>query len=339
MALELLHDADLGRLNSFGVPARAARMITIDANEAIDEALALVPAGEPRLVLGGGSNLLFTRDFEGTILRVRTRGRETLEGGRPGEALVCAQAGESWSEFVRWALSERLYGLENLSLIPGTVDAAPIQNIGAYGVELEDFFLSLDAVDLASGERRTFDRDACRFAYRDSVFKRPGGERWMILGVRLLLSRVPRPRFDYRDLREELERAAIAQPTPEDVARAVVAVRTRKLPDPAQLGNAGSFFKNPTLDAAQAGQLLEREPAIPHWPGEGGLKFSAAWMIEQCGFKGAREGDAGVHRQHALVLVNHGRASGAQIWALATRIRESVERRFGVLLEAEPRVI
>jgi UDP-N-acetylmuramate dehydrogenase len=339
MALEILANAELSALNTFGVQARAARLLTIDAAEDIERALALVPAGDTPLVLGGGSNMLFTRDFDGTILCLRTRGRKILEQRAGSEAIVEVQAGESWTDLVRWTLEQRLYGLENLSLIPGCVGAAPIQNIGAYGVEIGEHFEALDAVDLESGDYRSFDHAACRFAYRDSVFKHAGGTRWLIVRVRLRLSRLARARFDYGDLRDELARASIAQPTPEDVARAVIALRTRKLPDPAQLGNAGSFFKNPVLEATQAALLREREPQIPHWPAAGGVKFSAAWMIERCGMKGLREGDAGVHAHHALVLVNHGRASGAQIWALAKRVREAVADRFGVRLEVEPRVL
>ena len=339
MALEIVPNAELSALNTFGVRARAARLLTIDAAEDIERALALVPKGEAPLVLGGGSNVLFTRDFDGTILRLRTRGRRILEHGAGNEAIVEVQAGEPWTDLVRWTLEQRLYGLENLSLIPGCVGAAPIQNIGAYGVEIGEHFEALDALDLESGEHRTFDNAACRFAYRDSVFKHADGARWLIVRVRLRLSRFARARFDYGDLREELARASIAQPAPEDVARAVIALRTRKLPDPAQLGNAGSFFKNPVVEAAQANLLREREPQIPHWPAAGGVKFSAAWMIEHCGMKGLREGDAGVHVHHALVLVNYGRASGAQIWALATRVREAVADRFGVRLEVEPRVV
>ncbi len=339
MALEIVANAELSGLNTFGVAARAARMLSVDATEDIGRALALLPRGETPLVLGGGSNVLFTRDFDGTILRMRTRGRRILEQRAGSEAVVEVQAGEPWAELVRWTLEQRLYGLENLSLIPGCAGAAPIQNIGAYGVELCEHFEALDAVDLETGEHREFDNAACRFAYRDSVFKNAGGARWLIVRVRLRLSRVARARFDYGELREELARASIAKPAPEDVARTVIALRTRKLPDPAQLGNAGSFFKNPVLEDAQAAVLRAREPQIPHWPATGGLKFSAAWMIERCGMKGLRDGDAGVHAHHALVLVNHGHASGAQIWALATRVRDAVADRFGVHLEVEPRVL
>jgi UDP-N-acetylmuramate dehydrogenase len=253
--------------------------------------------------------------------------------------IVQAAAGEAWDPLVRWTLSQGLAGLENLALIPGTVGAAPIQNIGAYGVELRDCFDSLDAINLGSGTARSFSADDCAFGYRDSVFKHADGADWLVTAVRLRLSRTPDLKLDYGEIRAELTEARIVAPTPTDVADAVTRIRRRKLPDPAVIGNAGSFFKNPLIEPALAAALSAREPGLPCWPSGDQIKVSAAWMIERCGFKGMRVGDAGVHERHALVLVNHGHARGSDILALARQIRGAVETRFGIRLEAEPMVV
>ena len=333
-------DAPLGTLNTFGIRATARALWTLTDPADID---ALLPAlhaeaDGPLLVIGGGSNLLITGDLGQPVLRVAIPGRRIVED-RGDSVIVEAGAGESWDGFVRWTLGLGLAGLENLALIPGTVGAAPIQNIGAYGVELRDVFDSLDAVDLQTGAHRRFDSADCAFGYRDSVFKQPGGARWLVVAVRLRLSRRPVLHLDYGDLREELARAGIARPGPTDVADAVSAIRRRRLPDPAVLGNAGSFFKNPLVQPAVATALQAREPGLPAWPAGDLTTLSAAWMIERCGWKGRREGDAGVHAAHALVLVNHGTATGAELLALARRIRDSVRERFGVEIEPEPVVV
>ncbi|MCL4747172.1 MAG: UDP-N-acetylmuramate dehydrogenase [Burkholderiaceae bacterium] len=334
----IIENADLRRLNTFAVPARAARLVELDETAGASEALAACAGHGPMMVLGAGSNVLFTRDFEGSILRVRTCGRRIVSASGD-EVVVEAQAGESWDGFVRWTLAGALFGLENLSLIPGCVGASPIQNIGAYGVEMCEFFDSLEAIDLDTGAQRRFDAPQCGFAYRDSVFKHGQAARWLILGVRFRLSRTARPRFDYAELRGELARSGVAHPSPDQIARCVVAIRSSKLPDPALLGNAGSFFKNPIVDLPRAKELIDRHPGMPNWPASQGIKLSAAWMIDRCGLKGAREGDAGVHDRHALVLVNHGSARGCDIWALAMRVRDAVHQRFGIVLEPEPTIV
>jgi UDP-N-acetylmuramate dehydrogenase len=332
-----LSDAPLDALNTFGIAARARalwRLEDIADLPAVVAALRDAPGGPP-LVLGGGSNLLLTGDVDRPVLQVTLRGRRVLADD--GDAvLIEAAAGESWDGLVRWSLAQGAAGLENLALIPGTAGAAPIQNIGAYGVELRDCFDSLDAVDLRDGVARRFDAAECAFGYRDSFFKRAGAGHWLVTAVRLRLSRRSTLRLDYGELRDELARAGVDAPSATDVADAVSTIRRRKLPDPAVLGNAGSFFKNPIVDAAFAASLRVREPALPAWPDGPRVKLSAAWMIERCGWKGLREGDAGVHAAHALVLVNHGHASGAQLLSLARRIRDSVRERFGVTLEPEP---
>ncbi|RPH42550.1 MAG: UDP-N-acetylmuramate dehydrogenase [Burkholderiales bacterium] len=330
-------DAPLGGLNTFGIRARARvlwRIAALDELPAVLRAVREDAGGEP-LVLGGGSNLLITGDVDRPVLQVALPGRRILEGD-DDSVLIEAGAGESWDGLVRWSLAQGLSGLENLALIPGTAGAAPIQNIGAYGVEQRDVFDSLDAVDLHAGAARRFDAAECAFGYRDSLFKHAGGSRWLITAVRYRLPRRPRLHLDYGEIREELGRAGRSEPTAVDVADAVTAIRRRKLPDPAVLGNAGSFFKNPLLDPAQAQALIAREPGLPAWPAGDRVKLSAAWMIDRCGWKGHRDGDAGVHAAHALVLVNHGGASGAEVLTLARRIRDSVQSRFGVALEPEP---
>ena len=345
MSLRLLENAPLAGLNTFGVAARARRLVMLEDERDLPQALAALADG-PRLVLGAGSNVLFAGDFDGTILLMRTRGRQVLGDGHGAPfTRIAVAAGESWDETVTWTLEEGLAGLENLAMIPGTCGAAAIQNIGAYGVELCDRFDSLRAVDMDSGEAREFDLPDCRFDYRDSLFKQAGGRHWLILTLRLRVGAGHRPVLQYGELASALaaEGGPPGEPVAARIAAAVRAIRSRKLPDPAVLGNAGSFFKNPVVSAEAARELRVREPGIPGHPvtaaGEDRVKLSAGWLIERCGWKGFRQGDAGVHQAHALVLVNHGQASGCEIAALAERIRQSVQERYGVWLEAEPSII
>ena len=344
MGLVRLADTPLRGLNTFGIDARARllwRLESLDDLPQLHQALrddARSGHPQPPLVLGGGSNLLIADDPQQPIVQMALRGiRIVGDDGR--SVIVQAEAGEAWDPLVRWTLSQGLAGLENLALIPGTVGAAPIQNIGAYGVELRDCFESLDAVNLVSGTARSFSADDCAFGYRDSVFKHADGENWLVTSVRLRLSRTADLKLDYGEIRAELTEAHIVAPTPTNVADAVSRIRRRKLPDPAVIGNAGSFFKNPLIETELAAALSAREPGLPCWPSGGQVKVSAAWMIERCGFKGMRVGDAGVHERHALVLVNHGHARGSDILALARQIRGAVETRFGIRLEAEPMVV
>ncbi len=337
MTLSIVRNAPLKSLNTFGVAANAATLITLEHEAQLPELRPALAAEPAPFVLGGGSNVLFTADVPGTILRVRLRGVRIVSDDARG-VIVEAAAGEDWDGLVRWSLAQHCYGLENLALIPGTVGAAPIQNIGAYGVELSDVFDSLDAIDLGSGKTATLSAADCAFGYRDSIFKRPGPNR-LVLRVRLRLSRTAPARLSHGEIGQALHAAGVDNPTPADVADAVRQVRMSKLPDPARLGNAGSFFKNPIVSAAHAGQLLAEYPGAPNYPavlaGVAARKLSAAWLIEACGWKGVREGDAGVDARHALVLVNYGQATGAQLIGLATRIRASVHQRFNIRLEAE----
>ena len=343
LPMRTIRQASLLGLNSFGFDVRADRLIEVTEAADLVPALAACGPDGPQLVLGGGSNLILTRDLDGPVLRLRLAGRQILEE-HGDTALVAAAAGETWHDFVQWSLAQGLAGIENLSLIPGTVGAAPIQNIGAYGVELADTFDSLSAVHRFTGIERRFDRAACAFGYRDSIFKHGDGRDWIITGVRLRLTRRMEVSLDYGEIREALREAGIDHPRPIDVGAAICAIRRRKLPDPAVTGNAGSFFKNPVIPSAQAEALRAAEPGLPAYPQDAGAagpmsKLAAAWLIERCGWKGHREGAVGVHPRHALVLINLGGASGREVLALADRITTSVQDRFGVGLEIEPTVI
>ena len=334
----LIEHASLARLNTLRVDARATLLADIRDAAKLPELLDF-PAvrGGRLLVLGEGSNVLFTGDFDGTVLLMSTRGVQVESDG--DSARIAVAAGERWDDFVRWTLGQGYAGLENLILIPGTVGAAPIQNIGAYGCEVAEFVESVEAWDIHARRVLTLDRATCAFAYRDSLFKHQPG-RYIVTAVRFVLSRSRPLRTDYAGIAEQLARMGVDKPAPFHVAEAVVHLRTSKLPDPAVIGNAGSFFKNPIVDAALADALKQAHPGLPAWPQPGGrCKISAAWMIEAAGFKGLREGDAGISNRHALVLVNHGDASGPQLWALAQKVMLGVAEKFGVQLEPEPVVI
>ncbi|WP_394005001.1 UDP-N-acetylmuramate dehydrogenase [Luteimonas sp. WGS1318] len=335
-AFRVLERADLTSRNSFGIRATARRLVDVADADAMPEALAVLDDGPP-LVLGGGSNLLFVGDA-GDVLTVSDARRAVLSDD--GERVVVrAAAGADWHGFVLWTLAQDLGGLENLALIPGTVGAAPIQNIGAYGVEVGEHVIAVDAFDRHTRDVVRLDTAACRFGYRDSVFKQHP-DRWIVTGVEFALHRFAEPTLDYAGLRDVLAARGITAPRPIDVAEAVIDIRRSKLPDPAVIGNAGSFFKNPIVPAAQAAALVAAHAGIPVFAVDDGLrKLSAAWLIDRCGWKGHRDGDAGVAPGHALVLVNHGHAQGAELLALARRIAASVQMRFGVALEPEPRIV
>ncbi|AKC85585.1 UDP-N-acetylmuramate dehydrogenase [Pseudoxanthomonas suwonensis] len=336
----LLHDADLSARNTFRVPARAPWLLEVNDPGSLAEALDLEQVrGLPLLMLGGGSNLLFAGDAPGVVVALRACGMAII-GDRGDRAIVRAEAGADWHGLVMWSLDQGLCGLENLALIPGSVGAAPIQNIGAYGVEIGERIVAVEAWDRDAARMLRLDRAGCAFGYRDSAFKRQP-ERWIVTAVELELPRGAAPRLDYAGIGEELAAMGVATPAARDVAEAVIRIRRRKLPDPAVVGNAGSFFKNPIVPAAQAQALQDANPRLPAFPGDGDgtRKLSAAWLIDACGWKGTREGDAGVSAAHALVLVNHGDASGLHLLELARRIAGSVRERFGVALEPEPRIV
>jgi len=326
--------APLMLLNSLRLEASANLLLTIETEEDLLNAPGFNSATD--FVLGGGSNVVFVTDVPGTVLLNRIRGKAIIEES-DDQVLVEVGAGENWHELVRWAIDQGLYGLENLSLIPGLAGAAPVQNIGAYGVELSSVLERVTVWDMAKGCWTLFTRDECRLSYRDSLFKSTGTGRYFITSICLRLSRHFVPQLGYSGLEAELRNSGITDPDARQVSDAVIRLRSRKLPDPAREGNAGSFFKNPIIDRQTAEELLSRHPALPSWPsGSDSIKLSAAWMIESCGLKGLREGDAGVSERHSLVLVNHGSARGEEIARLAETVTSKVNEQFGIQLETEP---
>jgi UDP-N-acetylmuramate dehydrogenase len=302
---------------------------------------------EPRFVLGGGSNIVLTGDVKAVVLKVEIAGRRVV--GEDDKAIIVeAGAGENWHGFVTWTIEQGLGGLENLALIPGTVGASPVQNIGAYGVELQDTFDSLDAVDLATGRVFTLDARQCAFGYRDSVFKHAPAKdndfglagRALILRVRFRLRKPWKPVLGYLDLQRKIAETGIAEPSARQIYEWVCAIRGAKLPDPRVVGNAGSFFKNPTVTPEQCQDIIGREPNIVHYPmPDGTIKLAAGWLIDACGWKGKSVGQAGVYEKQALVLVNRGGATGGEVVTLARAIQTSVYERFGIRLEPEPVVV
>lgn len=335
--LPIQYDFSLRHLNTFGIDARAKAYLRVTSAGMLahikNDALL---AHLPRLVLGGGSNLLLTGDFSGLVLHMCSTGVAIMREDAD-MTYVKAAAGENWHQFVQWTLQQGLGGLENLSLIPGNVGAAPIQNIGAYGLELQERFHALTAFDFETGKTFVLDKEACRFGYRDSVFKHEWRGRAAILDVTFALPKRWQPHIQYADVAQELATRRLDAPTAEQIGEAVIAIRTRKLPDPAVIGNAGSFFKNPLVSKEQRDALLERYPQLVSYAqADGRFKLAAGWLIEHSGWKGRSFGAAGVYEKQALVLVNRGGASGREIADLAAAIAAEVQSRFGVVLEPEP---
>ena len=333
------HNVSLKPYNTLGVEARAHWFLPVTAVAALQEALAGAGTDIPVLVLGGGSNILFTRDFEGLVLHDRLRGIAVLsEDG--AHVRVRAAGGEDWHGFVQWCLQQGFYGLENLSLIPGTVGAAPVQNIGAYGDEAGDRIERVEAVDLASGAIQHFGTLDCAFAYRSSIFKGHCRNRFFITAVTFRLSRIPRLVTSYADVRQTLAERRPDALTPQQLSDIICAIRRRKLPDPGDVPNVGSFFKNPAVSRACFHELKARFADIPAYPvADGRVKLAAGWMIDRCGWRGRRLGACGVYAGQALVLVNYGGATGKEIQRLAQAVQASVEARFGVRLEPEPLIL
>lgn len=337
---DIRENFSLHSFNTFNIESTARYFTEVKNKESL---LELVKAGKfavvPVLLLGGGSNMLFTGNFNGIVVHIHNRGIEA-QLDSDNTVLVTAAAGENWHEFVSWCVSRGYGGLENLSLIPGNVGSCPIQNIGAYGVEIKDCFHSLEAVDLQTGECRTYTTEECNFGYRDSIFKSELKGKVAIWSVTFRLQLNAEVHIEYGAIRQELAAMGIESPGIVDISNAVCAIRRSKLPDPKLIGNAGSFFKNPTVEAKVVKKLLETFPALVSYPVDNDkVKLAAGWLIEQCGWKGFRDGDAGVHKNQALVLVNYGNATGSNILTLAHRIQNSVFERFGVKLEMEVNVI
>jgi UDP-N-acetylmuramate dehydrogenase len=331
---------NLRALNTFGLPAVAAQLVRVrsaaDVRRVVDDPVLGLAS---KFILGGGSNVVFTRDPPGPVMKVEVAGRRLVQA-REDAWIVEFGAGENWHEAVAWSLAQGWPGLENLALIPGSVGAAPVQNIGAYGVELADRFESLDAVDLVTGRTVTLDREACHFGYRDSVFKQHLAGKSVITHVRLRLPRPWQPVLGYLDLQRRIEETGLAEPDAATIFEWVCAIRRAKLPDPARIGNAGSFFKNPVVSAEQCRDIIDRNPELVHYPmPDGSVKLAAGWLIDACGWKGKAVGGAAVYEKQALVLVNRGAATGGEVVTLARAIQESVYGRFGIRLEPEPVVI
>lgn len=331
---------NLKQFNTMGLESEARYFCSVSS---FDELKAIISDSElkslPRYILGSGSNVLFVEDFEGLIIHVDIRGREVVF--EDDEIIrLKAGAGENWHELVMFAVENGWGGIENLSLIPGSAGAAPIQNIGAYGVELEDVFHSLEAIEIATGQIKNFNKEKCEFGYRDSVFKRELKDKFIITSVTLTLQKNPEINISYQALHEKIREEGIEHPDIKDISRAVIEIRESKLPDPAKIGNTGSFFKNPVITKSKFSALKNTYHDIPNYPAANEMiKIPAAWLIDQCGWKGKRFGDAGVHEMQALVLVNYGNAIGNEIWDLAKKIQKSVVDNFGIELKPEVNIV
>ena len=326
--------------NSFGIVARAQTLVRVRQPADVQAVLIDPELGDaPKFVLGGGSNIVLTGDVRAVVLKVELTGRR-LVTETPKAWIVEAGAGENWHELVRWTLNQGWPGLENLAMIPGTVGGAPVQNIGAYVVELQDRFESLDAIDLTTGQTFTLDAAQCAFGYRDSVFKHTsGGPNGLGLAGKAL-TKPWKPVLGYQDLERKMAETGITTPSPQQVFDWVCSIRRAKLPDPAVLGNAGSFFKNPTVTPEQCADIIARDPKVVHYPmPDGSIKLAAGWLIDACGWKGKSVGHAAVYEKQALVLVNRGGATGGEVVTLARAIQTSVYERFGIRLEPEPVVV
>jgi UDP-N-acetylmuramate dehydrogenase len=337
--LQIQQNVSLKNFNTFGVEANAAWFVEINHKDELTE-LFLDPQWKEMktLVLGGGSNLLLINDFEGLVIRINIRGIEHRISHE--EVFIEAGAGEVWNDLVNFCVIRDYAGLENLSLIPGSVGASPIQNIGAYGVELQDVFYSCNAFELATGSFKTFSKADCHFGYRESIFKNELRGQYIIVSVKLRLSLIPHFNLSYGAIEQELNNRHITSPTIKDVSQVVSHIRVSKLPDPSTIGNAGSFFKNPVITAGEFNLLQSIFPQVVHYPaGDGHVKLAAGWLIEQCGWKGKVVGNTGTWKNQALVLVNHGGATGQEVYTLSSQIIDSVYTKFGVTLHREVNII
>jgi len=336
--LKIFKNISLKKYNTFGLDCFARKLVIITSE---DEARSIVrdalPEEEPVFILGGGSNILFTSDFRGLIIKPQIGGI-TVEEKKDEHIVVSAGAGVNWDNFVEWCVGNDLGGIENLSYIPGTTGAGPIQNIGAYGSEIKDVIEKVRAVEIGSGSLIEFSNKQCGFGYRDSVFKRELRNKYLITRIYCKLTCKPVLNYDYGSLRNEVE--LLGPASLKTIRQAVISIRRKKLPDPEITGNAGSFFKNPVIEEKEALRLKEIYPGMPVYPDRDGMsKLSAGWLIDQCGWKGKRSGNAGIHDRQALVIINFGNATGQEILDLSERVRESVLKKFGILLEREVNII
>ncbi len=332
-------NVNLKKFNTFHISTLAKYFCEVLSVEDLLEALAFCQEKNlPFILIGQGSNLLFRQNYTGLIIELNIKGIELVKTTTE-HFYVKAQCGENWHSFVQYCLGHGYYGLENLSLIPGTVGAAPVQNIGAYGVEISEFLHELEALEISSGKLLTFSKDECQLSYRHSIFKADWKDRFVITNVTFKLLKTAQPNLSYPALRDALKDLAEDKVDPQTISNAVCNIRMSKLPDPASLGNAGSFFWNPIIPAEKFLSLQQIYPDIVAYPHEEGYKLAAAWLIDKAGWKGYREGDVGVHKEHALVLVNFGEATGKELYDLSVRIQQSVLEIFGIKLHPEVRII
>jgi UDP-N-acetylmuramate dehydrogenase len=337
--MEILEQHSLKAYNTFGIQANARRFASVASVDELATVLRKNP-DEKIFILGGGSNMLLTRDIDALVVHIGLKGIRVVKQD-DDHVWIEAQAGENWHEFVLHCIENDYGGLENMSLIPGNVGTTPIQNIGAYGAEIKDTFVSCTALEVETLASRTFDRESCQFGYRDSIFKNQVKDRYIITAVLFKLTkRNHRINTGYGDIKTELARLNVTEPTLKNVSDAVIAIRRQKLPDPAELGNSGSFFKNPILAKFDFAPIKEKFPDMPFYEvSESEVKVPAGWLIEQAGYKGKRRGDAGVHKNQALVLVNYGSATGKEILDLAKEVQRAVKDHFGITIEAEVNII
>jgi UDP-N-acetylmuramate dehydrogenase len=335
--MNITHNISLKPYNTFGIDVAAKDFSAFRSPEELDELIGHVGKNH-FLILGGGSNVLLTKNYDGYVLKNDIPGIDIVHED-DHHVYVKAGAGENWHQFVLFCIERDLAGVENLSLIPGNVGASPMQNIGAYGVEIKDVFHDLEAFNIRNRKIVTFTHSDCQFGYRESVFKNRHKGEYVILNVTYRLNKVPHYNTSYGAVEQELQRMNEGVSI-QTISRAVINIRSSKLPDPAYIGNAGSFFKNPTVPVKQFESIKKEHPGVPAYPqGHGLVKVAAGWLIEQCGWKGYRKGDAGIHEKQALVLVNHGNASGKEIYELSEEVRKSVVKKFGINLEREVNVI
>lgn len=337
--MKIQHDFSLKNYNTFGIEAKAKQFIAVHSIEELKTVLA-ENQNQKKFILGGGSNMLLTQDIDALVIHIDLKGKKILNED-DDFVWVESMAGENWHEFVLWTIDQNFGGLENMSLIPGNVGTTPVQNIGAYGAEIKDTFVSCDAVKIVSNEIKTFTNSECKFGYRESIFKHEVKDKYIITSVTFKLKKHHHDiNIGYGDIQAELAKKEISNPTIKDVSNAVIAIRNTKLPNPKELGNSGSFFKNPIISRELFLKVQEKFPDIKHFdisPTQ--VKVPAGWLIEKAGFKGKRFGDAGIHKNQALVLVNYGNATGQEILNVSKDIQATILKEFGIAIEAEVNVI
>lgn len=337
--MQIQHNFSLKNYNTFGIEAKASEFIAVHSISELKEVL-IANINKNKFILGGGSNMLLTKDIDALVIHIDLKGKQVVKEDE-NHVWVEAQAGENWHEFVLWNIEQNFGGIENMSLIPGNVGTTPVQNIGAYGAEIKDTFVSCEAVNIATQETKTFTNSECKFGYRESIFKQEAKDQYIITSVVFKLTKNNHKiNTGYGDILKELENKNIPTPSIKDVSNAVIAIRQSKLPNPKELGNSGSFFKNPIISREQFNKVKALHPEMKHYDvSETEVKVPAGWMIEQAGLKGYRDGDAGVHVRQALVLVNYGNATGQDILNLSKFVQKTVFDKFGITIEAEVNVI